>query len=226
MVKRTPGFATSTKQGWVVAMHRFHQWGAMEGHWELNGIMAVETPRPRPNRRPPVSTETARRIIEACETPLQYRVAFYGLYAGCRIGESAAMRPEHWKRDRLYFMGKGAKWRSVPVHPELARARDFIHEKEPSSAGVCHSTWARLRDRLGFTDLYGSPAKPHALRKAFATNIYQEGQTPREVVAELLGHAQGVTDLYAGVSWTQMLGAVESLDYWGGEPVQLALFGE
>ena len=225
LAKRAPGYAASTKQTWVVATRRFHAWGAMEGYWERNGIMDITTPRSKPKKRPPVSIPTAQRILQACETPIQFRVAYLGLYAGCRIMESAAMRPENWKQDRLYFMGKGGKWRSVPIHPELARVRPEIDKLQPSSTGVCHSAWARFRDRLGFKNIYGEPAIPHALRKTFGTEVYGEGKVAAEVVSELMGHAQSITmDIYVAVSWTQMVAAIDQLDYWGHEPVQGTLF--
>ena len=224
-VKRTPGYAASTKQGWVVAMKRFHAWGAMEGFWERNGMMDVTTPRPKPTRRPPVSIPTAQKILLSCETPIQFRIAYFGLYAGCRISESARMAPENWKKDRLHFMGKGGKWRSVPIHPELAKVREMIERKQPSSVAVCHSTWARFRDKHDLKNIHGEPAIPHALRKTFATEVYGEGKVAAEVVSELLGHAQTVTmGVYVEVNWSQMVAAVEPLDYWGSDPIQGALF--
>lgn len=217
-------FTPSTRSHIICAYKAFHRWGALEGYWQLNGIAAIPLPRVTHSERPPVSTETARVLLGAAETPNEVRLVYLGLYAGCRISESANMRDHHWRGDRLTFVGKGRKERTVPVHPELAKVKDRILSESPKSGEVLQAVIAKLRERTGALDLSGHPCRSHALRKRFATSVYDDGNTPREVVAQLLGHSREVTDLYAKVSFGQMRGAVQTLTYWAGEPTQLRLF--
>jgi integrase len=222
--KRHPDFAPSTKQTYVVAMHSFHDWGVLEGRWQPGPIRAVATPRVIGNPKPPIPIYMVRRMLESCRTPNEYRVVYLGLYAGCRIHESASMTATDWFSDRLTFIGKGSKQRTVPVHPELQRVRDSILSTQPASVGVLHSVFAKFRDRLGIVDAAGSRAPSHAMRRTFGSWLYDECDVPYEVIAALLGHGKTVTNQYAPIRFPKLQRAVFSLDYYGGEPVQLQLF--
>lgn len=222
--KRETDYAQATKQGAVVAAKAFHSWGALEGLWKLNGIMGVRTNRVIQPPKSPIGLETVRRLLEGCERPLEYRVVYLGLYAGCRISESANMGEAHWRSDRLIFEGKGRKTRTVPLHPELQKRKDLILGEVPKTSGVLHSSLARLRERREARDLDGRPVTSHALRRTFADHLYNECGVPYEVVGKLLGHHADVTARYARIGWDKMLSAVQAIDYFGGDPIQLRLF--
>lgn len=221
--KRESTYAPATIQGVVVALRAFHEWGALEGYWKLNGIRAVKTPRVTNPPKPPVGMETARVLLESCRTPLETRLVFLGLYGGLRISEAAKLGEREWRFDRLKFAGKGAKVREVPLHPELGKRRAEILSTTPSSPGVLQSSLERLRRRVNARDLDGNPVPSHALRRTFASTLYDQG-TPYEVVGKLLGHGADVTARYARISWDKMAEHVNSLDYYEGEAVQLELF--
>lgn len=221
--KRETNYAPATVQGVVVALRAFHEWGALEGYWPLNGIRAVKTPRVIQSPRSPVSMEGARRLIEACQTANETRVVFCGLYGGLRISETTKLTEREWRFDRLKFAGKGSKVREVPVHPELQKVKSEILGTVPKSAGVLQSSLERLRERTEVTDLDGRPVPSHALRRTFASTLYEQG-TPYEVVAKLLGHGADVTARYARIPWDRMEECVKSLDYYEGEAIQLELF--
>lgn len=223
--KRESGFKPGTVGHVIVSYKQFHSWGALEGYWPLDGIAAIPGPRIVRVSKPPVSKETARQLLSAAQTPNEIRLVYLGLYAGCRIAESAAMRDHHWRGDRLVFVGKGRKERTVPVHPELQRMKREILAMSPKSGGVLAAVMAKLRDRTGARDVAGNRATSHSLRKCFGTSVYDDGQVPWEVVKKLLGHGEDVTAIYAKVSHAQLAAAVGSLNYWSGEPVQLTLFG-
>lgn len=220
--KRESSYAPATVQGIVVALRAFHEWGALEHYWPLNGISAVKTPRVNKPPREPVSKETARTLLENCRTPLDYRVVYFGLYAGLRISESAAITEREWRFDRLKFYGKGNKLRSVPLHPELEKRRNLILSAHPKNANVLQSNLSRLRSDLNAVDLDGCPVPSHGLRRTFATTLYET--TPYEVVGKILGHGADVTSRYAKIPFDKMEEAVRGLDYYEGEPVQLELF--
>jgi len=55
----------------------------LEGLWERNGIELVRTPAINDsNSPPPLSHAKAVAILDARQRPLDYRLAYYGLYAG------------------------------------------------------------------------------------------------------------------------------------------------
>lgn len=227
--KRDSDYAKRTKQHSVVAFHQLHRWALQDEVDVLTRhsakIMAVVTPgHVTFNPRPPVSIHEARRLLEACRRPLEFRVVFLGLYAGTRISESTAMGEREWRRDRLVFIGKGGKERTVPIHPELERVKSDILAVRPSSVQVLHSVFARLRDKLEAKDTAGDRAKTHSLRRTCADFMYDKADVPQEVVGAILGHGKRVTELYAPVRFEKMQTAIRLIDYYSGDPVQLALF--
>ena len=227
--KRDSPYAKTTKQHAVVAYHSLHKWALQDEVQVLTRhsikVLSVVTPGHIPfSPRAPLPLHEARKLLEACERPLEFRVIYLGLYAGTRISESASIGEREWRRDRLVFVGKGAKERTVPIHPELERMRSEILSAKPSSVQVLHSSFARLRDRVEAIDCAGDSARSHSLRRTFADFLYDKADVPQEVVAALLGHGAKVTALYAPVRFDRMKDSVQRVNYYSGEPVQLSLF--
>lgn len=218
-------YAGTSIQQVVVAMRQFHKWGALEGHWPLNGIAAVPTPRRTMIPKPPLAFSAAIALMSACHSSLHFRVVFLGLYAGLRIAESASVTEREWFGDRLTIIGKGSKQRQVPVHPELAKVRPIILESKPATTAVLLSAMQRLRNKARVCDIQGNPASSHSLRRTFADALYDKFAVPQEVVGAILGHGKKVTEFYAPVRFDRMREAVDLLDYSYGSPVQLSLFG-
>lgn len=213
----------STKLRTAVSARQFYSWAALEGHRKLDAIVAVRTPKIVRKPKARVSDETARLLLSSVRTALEYRVVFFGLYAGLRIAESASVGEGEWRGDRLVIVGKGRKQRDVPVHPELAKVRHHILEKIPKDVQVLHSSLRRMRERVRAYDTEGNPVRSHALRRTFGQALYDSG-TPWEIVRKVLGHGEDVTDLYVRVRFEQMKEPVSRVTYFKGEPVQLGLF--
>lgn len=215
--------ATTTAQC-ITAAKQGHRWSAVVGLCKLNGVMAFQPPKvPKPKKSPPVSLETARRLLVAARTPTEKRVTFLPFYAGTRIGEAADMRTTHDGGDRLSFFGKGDIERSVPIHPLLRDELEEIFSESParSTAG---QTFQRLRDRVGALDIMGKPATPHSARRTCGQTMYDAGAA-WEVADSVLGHAlPGAGSRYIDVGWEAKVGAVGLIDYFSGVPTQLALF--
>lgn len=226
--KREAPNAMSTKQNAIVAYHSLHKWALLDDIDVLTRhsakILSVVTPTVKSTPKPPVPVHFVRKLLEACSSPLEFRAVYFGFYAGTRIKESATIGPKEWRRDRLVFVGKGGKQRTVPIHPELDRVKHEILAKQPASEGVLQSVVARMRERFDITDAAGEPATSHSFRRTFADHMYDVQAVPQEVVAALLGHGSSVTQLYAPVRFEKMREAVFSVNYYSGEPVQLTLF--
>lgn len=215
--------ATTTAQI-ITAGKQGHKWAAVMGLCELNGVMALSPPKtPKPKKAPPVSLETARRMLAAARTPTEKRVTFLPYYAGTRIAEAADMRKKHDGRDRLRFVGKGNIERIVPIHPLLREELEEIFSVSParSTAG---QTFQRLRDRVGALDIMGRPATPHSARRTCGQTMYDAGAA-WEVADSVLGHAlPGAGSRYIDIAWDLQVAAVNLIDYFAGQPTQLALW--
>lgn len=221
--KRDATYKNTTKQQVVVALKQFHKWGALEGYWPLDGIVAVPAPKVISHTRAPLSLPAARTLLTAAVKPLEKRVVLLGLYGGTRIHEAALMDESHLRGDVLTFIGKGSKKRKVPVHPELALHLDEIFSFKPSSEQVLHSSFARLRERTPILDEEGEVVTSHTLRRTCASVMYEAG-VGWEVIAKILGHGADVTASYAKISIGQMREAIATLDFYKGLPVQLQMF--
>lgn len=217
-------WSPATKRAMVVAFHQIDDFAAMKGFGKRNGIAHLKTPKVPRNKRAPLYSRDAFRLLESVETGIQVRTVYLGLFAGTRIAESSSIKEENWQEGTLVFTGKGSKRRSVPVHPELDKVKDTILGNPPASKISAGVIFGRLRDRLDLRDTDGLPATPHTLRRTFATALYETGAT-WEVVGTLLGHDLGVTDSYVRIGDDTMREHVERVEYLSGEPVQLRLFG-
>ena len=208
----------------VTAAKVGHKWSAVMGLCKLNGVMAIQPPKTRkPKKAPPVSLETARKMLTAAQSPTEKRVTFLPFYAGTRIGEAADMRKTHDGGDRLRFVGKGSIERDVPIHPLLREVLEKIFSVSParSTAG---QTFQRLRDRVGALDIMGRPATPHSARRTCGQTMYNAG-APWEVADSVLGHAlPGAGSRYIDIGWDLQVDAVNRIDYYAGLAVQLPLW--
>lgn len=223
-IKRDSSVALSTRQLRLAAFKVLHKWALLEGYnWADPAMLAVASVKVPRRRRFPVSVHTARDLLTGARTPNETRAVYLGLYGGLRASEAANLSQGEVTHRSLIFVGKGDKQREVPIHLELRSALEGFIGQVPASVGVLMGSFAKLRDRVGARDIQGEPATIHTLRRTFADTMYQHGAR-REWVAQILGHGQDVTDVYAPVSWDQMVTAVGMVDYFSGDPVQLSLF--
>lgn len=225
-VKRDMSCALSTKQLRITSYRQLHMWALLdERKWANPAMLGVKSPKsPRRLAKPPISLFDARKLLANCQNPNEYRVVYLGLYAGLRVCESARITEGQVHGDRLVFVGKGDKERTVPIHPELAKVLPEFLAHVPKSKGVLMDRMTKMRDRLRVFDLKGRPASTHSLRRTCADFLYDKLSVEREVVKMILGHGGEVTDVYAPVRFPKMAEAMGRLDYNLGEPIQLALF--
>ena len=203
---RDSSYHPETKGCTVVAIKQFHRWGVLEELWPANGILGLRGPKLIRNPKPALERDEARTVLSLCKRPNDYRLAYFGLYAGLRISESASITENEWRGDKLRFTGKGRKVREVPVHPDLAGKRHII---------LSHSTTAdSLKTSCrGLAFATGVSFSSHALRRTFAVSL-AEARVSRDVIGALLGYAASVTTAhYAPVLFSEMREAIAQLSY-------------
>jgi integrase len=207
-LKRERPVSSQTLKGEIVAIQRFHVWGSLEKLWAKNGICDVKPPPvDDEDSPPPLPIHQARTLMAACRRPLEYRVIYYPLLAGTRIGESAEIDGSNWHDDGvLRFRGKkNGRVREIPIHPELERVKWVILASMPTDTSSLQRVARRLKARTGIK------FRTHQLRKTFSTVLYDD-DVPDEVVKDLLGHVGDVTRRYAPVSMRRKRNAMPSLD--------------
>lgn len=226
LVKRDERVAVSTRNLRISTYRQIHRWGLLEEKpWANPAMLAIPTiPVPK-RKKPPISLLDAKKLVANCSTPNEYRVVYFGLFAGLRVSESASIGQAHVGRDRIILIGKGDKEREVPIHPQLRSVMGCILSESPKNGPVLMNVFSKMRNRLAIRDLKGKPATTHSLRRTCADFMYSYSGVPREVVKAILGHGEEVTDLYAPARFPAMQEAIFSIDFSLGEPVQLALFG-
>lgn len=212
--KRNTPYSSQTTKGIIVAVRQFLYWGALEGHWLLDGkISLIKTPRVLNEGPPALPIEKVRILLDACQRPLEYRVIYLPSYAGTRIGESAAVAGPMWGEDGfLQFRGeKNFAVRRVPIHPDLERVKWLILASPPPYPTTLQRVKRRLEKRVGFNFV------AQQLRKSFASSLY-DCDVPDEVVGCMLGHTGSVTRVYAPVSDRRKQLAILKLPYRFARP--------
>jgi integrase/recombinase XerC len=150
--------------------------------------------------------------------------------SGLRVGEMTGLDAEPSKDAKgwidlpsktAHVLGKGSKFRSVPIGREAAKAlahwlsmrQAFQGKGEVGSNALLtgrHGTrltaqaiWARLRGRAQAAGL-STPVHPHMLRHSFASHLLQSSADLRGV-QELLGHANiSTTQVYTRLDYQHL----------------------
>lgn len=132
---------------------------------------------------------------------------------GLRISEALGLNKKEFQtsRDCLNILGKGGKYRTVPIIPIVREAIDdyldackfkmsealFVNNKgERLSASALQKLMRKIRNTLNLSEY----VTPHALRHSCATHLMEYSGELREI-QELLGHSSIVsTQIYADVA--------------------------
>ena len=130
---------------------------------------------------------------------------------GLRVSESVKVKGSHIDLDRgvVGVVGKGGRYREVPIREDrretLAQLKEQygdskIADVKPNSV---NATFHRACEREGITDLKGAKSGIHAVRKLWATELYEEklsdGVSEKEAwgdTSEALGHGRERQDLF------------------------------
>jgi integrase/recombinase XerC len=224
----------------------FLSWAHREGLIKTNpllGVKAPKAPKPLPkalsvdqavqlaNFHAPEQKLSESTPALAAWLEARDRLMVELLYgSGLRVGEMVGLDAEPSKAAKgwidlpsttAFVLGKGSKFRSVPIGREtLAALEHWLRirgdlqgmAKESSSALLTgqHGTrltaqaiWARLRARAQAAGL-STPVHPHMLRHSFASHLLQSSADLRGV-QELLGHANiSTTQVYTRLDYQHL----------------------
>lgn len=188
----------------VSSAKSWHKWGHSRELWPLNGITSIPSPRATERVRDALSPARVLWLTMNAAGAGQRKLVMLGLWAGCRIGESAAMDDDCWKDDRLGFAGKGSKYREVPLAAALRDYRELVTRPYSLRQMRWHYESFRKRSPFAWT--------PHQLRATFAQRMLDVG-VELAVVEALLGHVPKSMTLraYALMPWDRKVEAVKKL---------------
>jgi len=157
-----------------------------------------------------------RKMLGYARTPQQRALVALCGFLGLRVGEALAVKPSDFDMTdmELKVLGKGEKYRYVPVSPEAWGAlaepvtMAFLANDGfvvPIADRVARSNITQMGKRAGLKRSVAS----HDLRATFATAVYDRTKDMR-LVQELLGHASvETTQIYVGVQRAKLHSAVE-----------------
>jgi integrase/recombinase XerC len=219
--RRRDGLTDASVSRLLSAIKSFYRW-LDHAHGIENPDIAFLTGPSRGRRLPrPVSERAAGDMIDQIGTlqdepwiAARDAAALALMYgAGLRISEALSLSGNVSPAPEiLRLMGKGGKFRQVPLLPAVRQAMDDYAALCPFRMGagtpfffgargkvlqpaVLRKQVQLLRNRLGLPET----ATPHALRHSFATHLLAHGADLR-AIQTLLGHASlSTTQVYTGV---------------------------
>lgn len=203
----------NTKKGMLLAIKGFRRWEVATGRKKVDDLAAIDSPSVRDQDCPaPLESRYVVPLLDACRTPLEYRTIWLPLYAGTRIGESAAFHGERWGQGDKILWIKGMKTdkvRPVPLHPDLETVMWHILASRPTATSTLQKVRRRISERTGIH------FRTHQLRKRFAQELADTG-ADKGTRGDFLGHGT-VTDLYNLPNVERMRNDLLRVDYRGKE---------
>lgn len=218
----------------------FYTWLLREGAIERHPVRGVKAPKAGKPLPKALAVEQALQLADfeaeaAADPALEARdrclvELLYG--SGLRLAElrgldvAASAGAQGWvdrEAGEVHVLGKGGKWRSVPVgRAALAALADWLSRRQAwagdSPALFIGRQGARLtpqalRGRLRQRSLQAglaAPVHPHMLRHSFASHVLQSSADLR-AVQELLGHAHiGTTQVYTRLDFQHLARVYEA----------------
>lgn len=223
---RADGLAPSTAAAKISAIRQFYFFLYAEGLRDDNPAGLVERPKLRRPLPKVLSTDEARRLVEAVDAQdgpraARLRAMVELIYAsGLRVSELVALPVSAVDRgqETMIVRGKGDRERMAPIGAHARVALDaYLQSRSafipaggaskflfPSRAASGHLTAARfaqlLKELARAAGIPPERVSPHVLRHAFATHLLEGGADLRSVQA-MLGHADiSTTEIYTHVA--------------------------
>jgi site-specific recombinase XerD len=209
----------------------FFRWCEDEEYLADSPALRFRLPSPQYQDVEPYSDEEVGALLAVCERDLQRGNRYLGarnkaiismfIDTGLRLTELAEMSLAELdpQLQQVRVLGKGNKWRAVPINGEARRAlKTYLTQYRPAAAASdavwltdagTPMTWAGIRimiDRLKVRAGVKSGGSAHRFRHYFATR-YLENGGDMNVLRLLLGHAT----LYMVLRYTKFVDARRAL---------------
>jgi site-specific recombinase XerD len=227
-------YAPSTASRIFGTVSAYHEWLFKLNKIGFNPFMGIKGPTRPIDEAPPVpADDEIQQLLWACDNGTSYgtraRVIVSLLLNGLRAQEVCDAKISQLKHDRstgswiLNVLGKGNKWRAVPLNSETQQA---IHEFWENR--VVKGDWRvpmlennAFMDQKMTTNAVRATVKffcvkaklngitPHSLRHHYATRLVRAG-VDLFTLQKLLGHARAdTTQRYVGLDYTDLNKAME-----------------
>ena len=245
---RTPRGIALIMTGW----RGFYTWLGRQGLIKVNPVSGIKAPKAAKPLPKALSVDDAVRLAEY-HAPKELDAQWYELRdsamvellygSGLRVSELAGLDVDSahskirgwidYEGGEAHVLGKGSKWRTVPVGSqalEALRAWRVVRDErvkcaesspkegaDTSALFIGHnatrltpqSIWQRLRRRSLNAGL-STPVHPHMLRHSFASHLLQSSSDLR-AVQEMLGHANiSTTQVYTRLDFQHLAKAYDS----------------
>lgn len=223
-------YAPATAQRIWCTVVAFYGWMMGTGKVDSSPFQGIKSPTRPTNEPPPVpSDEDVAALLRACDNGTSYgsRAALIItlLLNGLRAQEVADAKISNLKHDTatdawiLNVLGKGDKWRAVPLNSETQQAifdyylnrapkSDYLipnmDEKKPVDTQTIYRNVTHFARKAGVTGMH-----PHALRHHYATRLVRAG-VDVFTLQKLLGHKRAdTTQRYVALDYNDLSKAIE-----------------
>jgi integrase/recombinase XerC len=180
------------------SIRNFYKWGIDFEHFSHDPTRNLH--HRRVSQRPPrIALDDAVREGLRAARPNQRAALLLMAEAGMRREEVATLLWKNVMADTVHVYGKGQKWRVVPLTNSVIAALEMLPRRSifvfPGRISGHMSTSTIMQWTYALT---GFP--PHALRRGYATRLYEKCRDIHQV-QKMLGHASPVTtEKYIGAS--------------------------
>jgi integrase/recombinase XerD len=179
------GKAPNTQAVRLKAVRQFCRWLLAEGIIDEDPSRTLKSPKTRAVPVKPLTRAEVTAIIAACRSQRDRAIIALLADTGLRIGELASITIGKLDRDemKVYVLGKGGKWRTVPFSPQAARElnlylrsrgsdRDelWVGRRGPINRRAVAAVVSHAAARAGIEGVY-----PHRFRHSFASRWLEEG---------------------------------------------------
>lgn len=197
----------------LCALKSFHRWLA-ENYDVPNHAKGIKTLKEDPPKQRFLSRNEILIVLAVCSKKERDCINFL-LHTGLRATEFCALTFGDIVNDWIIVhQAKGRKLRKIPLNSTL---REILTRY--SSLPETHINFSKSKNRKQLYILCCKLARkakiprfgPHALRRAFATNL-AEANVPIAHIQILLGHSSvKTTELYLGITYASVAGDTECL---------------